>query len=295
MIAILMGGNSSERDISLKSGEAVYKSLKNQGVECFKFDWSGDNIEDLWTKKFDKVFIILHGRGGEDGSIQQQLENRSIRFNGSDAKSSKICMDKALTKSICKAKQIPTPPSIIVNENKPIAEINFNLPWVIKPNSEGSSIGISKVDKSTELDQALKLAWMYDKKALIEKWIDGSEYTVAIVEDKALPVVKINFNNELFDYRSKYVSEETKYLCPCELSQSDEQNLQKIALKAFKTIGASGWGRIDFIIDKNNNPYLLEINTIPGLTTHSLVPMAAKAVGMSFDKLITNITNCKSS
>lgn len=288
MIAVLMGGNSSEREVSLASGLAVYQAFKKQNIDCFAFDWSGDNLGELWQKKFSQIFIILHGRGGEDGAIQAQLEAKGIPYTGSDPASSKNAMNKTITKTIWQADNLPLADSITVRKNEPIKPINFQLPWAVKPVSEGSSIGITKVKKAENLNQALELAWQYDDEVLIEQWIAGDEYTVAILDGHALPAVKIITQHDFYDYQAKYQSEETRYVCPCGLSKETERKLQKIALKAFNSIGAKGWGRIDFIVD-NNRMYLLEINTVPGMTSHSLVPMAAKAAGISFEALVLAI------
>ncbi len=289
MIAVLMGGNSAERVISLNSGKVVYNALKSQNIDCFKFDWQGDNLDQLWQQKFDMAFIVLHGRGGEDGYIQKQLENRGIRYTGSDSNASHNGMDKVRTKMIWKQHNLTLAASIVASINQPIEPIDFPLPWAVKPTLEGSSIGISKVDNQTQLNDALTLAWQHNSHALIEQWIEGDEYTVAILGDKTLPVVKIITEQGFYDYESKYHSNETQYLCPCGLSPSQEQALQAIALEAFFAINAKGWGRIDFIINQHNEPHLLEINTVPGMTSHSLVPMAAKAMGMSFNELVVAI------
>ncbi len=291
MIAVLMGGNSAEREVSLNSGEAVYQSLKNQNIECFKFDWQGDNLDELWSQSFDKAFIVLHGRGGEDGTIQQQLEQRNIAYTGTNSGASKQCMNKATTKSIWAQHDLPLAPSILASIDEPAPRVSFPLPWAVKPILEGSSIGISKVNNVQELDKALELAWQYDEQALIEQWIEGEEYTVSILNGKTLPVIQIIADHGFYDYESKYHSDETQYLCPCGLSNTLEQQLQSIALNAFNMMGAKTWGRVDFILDKNQNPYLLEINTVPGMTSHSLVPMAAKADGLSFDELVLTILN----
>ncbi len=291
MIAVLMGGNSAERQVSLQSGEAVYNALKAQKIDCFKFDWNGDNLTDLWSQSFDKAFIVLHGRGGEDGYIQQQLKNRNITYTGSNANASQQCMNKSTTKIIWAQNNLPLAPSVVANFNQTPPQINFPLPWAVKPTLEGSSIGISKVLDKSQLNKALELAWKYDKEALIEQWIEGNEYTVSILNNKTLPAIKIISNHEFYDYESKYHSDDTQYLCPCGLSQADEKNLQTIALKAFKAMSADNWGRVDFIIDKNHKIYLLEINTVPGMTSHSLMPMAAKASGMNFNELVLNILN----
>ena len=291
MIVVLMGGNSAEREISLKSGHAVYEALIRKGVECFKFDWDGDNLDKLWSNTFDKAFIVLHGRGGEDGYIQKILEERNIPYTGSDSKSSSNCMNKAITKSIWKKQKLPLSPSIIANINNNTPQIPFSLPWAVKPTLEGSSIGISKVENYNDLEAALKIAWKYDDDAMIEKWINGDEYTVSILNNKALPAIKIISSSQFYDYDSKYHSNDTRYICPCGLNELEEEKLQELAINAFISMGASSWGRVDFIIDSNSKPYLLEINTVPGMTSHSLVPMAAKSVGLDFDDLVVDISN----
>ena len=291
MIAVLMGGYSAEREISLMSGKAVYKALLNNNVKCFPFDLTEDNLDKLWSKEFDKAFIILHGRGGEDGYIQSQLDKRRIPFTGSGVESSNLCMNKAITKDVWLKHELPLSPSIVATQGKPIDPIDFPLPWAVKPTMEGSSIGITKVENKSELDAALELAWQYNDEALIEHWIKGDEYTVAILGNQALPSIKIISDHDIYDYHSKYFSNKTEYLCPSDLTDQQEKNIQTIAMRAFNLTGANGWGRVDFILDKDKNPYLLEINTVPGMTSHSLVPMAAKVAGMNFEQLVLKILN----
>ena len=289
MIAVLMGGYSTEREISLMSGKAVYKALLKNNVECFPFDLTEDNLDKLWIKEFDKAFIVLHGRGGEDGYIQSLLDKRKIPFTGSGVEASNLCMNKAHTKDVWLKHELPLSPSIVATQGKPIDPIDFPLPWAVKPTLEGSSIGITKVENKSELKIALELAWQYNDEALIEHWIEGDEYTVAILGNQALPSIKIISDHDFYDYDSKYFSNKTEYLCPSDLSEQQEKNIRTIAMKAFNLTGASDWGRVDFILDKNKNPYLLEINTVPGMTSHSLVPMAAKAAGMNFEQLVLKI------
>ena len=289
MIAVLMGGYSTEREISLMSGKAVYKALLKNNVECFPFDLTEDNLDKLWIKEFDKAFIVLHGRGGEDGYIQSLLDKRKIPFTGSGVEASNLCMNKAHTKDVWLKHELPLSPSIVATQGKPIDPIDFPLPWAVKPTLEGSSIGITKVENKSELNMALELAWQYNDEALIEHWIEGDEYTVAILGNQALPSIKIISDHDFYDYDSKYFSNKTEYLCPSDLSEQQEKNIRTIAMKAFNLTGASDWGRVDFILDKDKNPYLLEINTVPGMTSHSLVPMAAKAAGMNFEQLVLKI------
>jgi len=288
MIAVLMGGYSAEREISLKSGQAVYEALVANKVDCFAFDLTKDNLDSLWEREFDKAFIVLHGRGGEDGYMQSQLENKGIPYTGSDSSASELCMNKAITKEVWQQHLLPLSPSIVASKASPPKVIDIPLPWAVKPILEGSSIGISKVINKSELGAALNLAWQYGD-ALIEHWIEGSEYTVAILNGEVLPSVKIIAAVEFYDYDSKYFSDSTEYLCPSDLNEEDEAYLQTIAMEAFRATGASVWGRVDFIIDEDKTPYLLEINTVPGMTSHSLVPMAAKARGMTFEQLVLSI------
>jgi len=289
MIAVLMGGYSAERKISLMSGKAVYKALLKNNVECFSFDLTEDNLDKLWIKEFDKAFIVLHGRGGEDGYMQSLLDKRKIPFTGSGVEASNLCMNKANTKDVWLKHELPLSPSIVATQSKPIDPIDFPLPWAVKPTMEGSSIGITKVENINELDTALELAWQYNDEALIEHWIEGDEYTVAILGNQALPSIKIISDHDFYDYDSKYFSNKTEYLCPSDLSEKQEKNIRTIAMKAFNLTGACDWGRADFILDKDKNPYLLEINTVPGMTSHSLVPIAAKAAGMNFEQLVLKI------
>ncbi len=291
MIAVLMGGYSAEREISLLSGNAVYQALIDSKIDCFSFDLNDKNLDELWKMKFNKAFIVLHGRGGEDGFIQSELNKKNIPFTGSNAKSSALCMDKAITKDLWKKHSLPISESIVVTKGDTLESISFPLPWAVKPTLEGSSIGITQVKNESELDSALEEAFKYGNQALVEQWIYGDEYTVSILNNNALPSIKITSDHDIYDYHSKYFSSKTQYLCPSDLTSQQELNLQNIALEAFNLTGASGWGRVDFILDKDRNPFLLEINTVPGMTSHSLVPMAAKASNMSFNDLVIKILN----
>ena len=286
-----MGGYSAEREISLLSGNAVYQALIDSKIDCFSFDLNDKNLDELWKMKFNKAFIVLHGRGGEDGFIQSELNKKNIPFTGSNAKSSALCMDKAITKDLWKKHSLPISESIVVTKGDTLESISFPLPWAVKPTLEGSSIGITQVKNESELDSALEEAFKYGNQALVEQWIDGDEYTVSILNNNALPSIKITSDHDIYDYHSKYFSSKTQYLCPSDLTSQQELNLQNIALEAFNLTVASGWGRVDFILDKDRNPFLLEINTVPGMTSHSLVPMAAKASNMSFNDLVIKIPN----
>ncbi len=289
MIAVLMGGYSAEREISLLSGKAVYDALCNNKLDCFAFDLTQDNINELWSKEFDQAFIVLHGRGGEDGFIQSELEKNNIAYTGSGAKASNLCMDKAATKVLWSHHNLPLSASVVATKGEDLDTITFPLPWAVKPTLEGSSNGVTKVSQESELDSALQTAFQYGNQALVEQWIDGDEYTVSILNGDALPSIKIISDHDIYDYHSKYFSNKTEYLCPADLTKEHELNLQRIALKAFNLTGASGWGRVDFILDKDRTPFLLEINTVPGMTSHSLVPMAAKASNINFEELVIKI------
>ena len=216
---------------------------------------------------------------------------KNIPFTGSNAKSSSLCMDKALTKDLWTKHNLPLSDSIVATKGEAPELIPFPLPWAVKPTLEGTSIGITKVNKESELNSALQKAFQYGDHALVEQWIDGDEYTVSILNNRTLPSIKIISDHDIYDYHSKYFSSKTEYLCPSDLTKNQELRLQNIALKAFNITGASGWGRVDFILDKDRNPFLLEINTVPGMTSHSLVPMAAKASNMSFNDLVIKILN----
>ena len=291
MIAVLMGGYSAERKISLLSGNAVYQALLKSNVDCFSFDLNHENLDTLWEKEFDKAFIVLPGRGGEDGYIQSELMKKGIPFTGSSALASNLCMNKATTKDLWDKHSLPLSRSIVALKGQNLDSIDFPLPWAVKPTLEGSSLGITKVKNQNELDDALKTAWQYNDEALIEQWVEGDEYTVAILDNKTLPSIKIISENNNYDYHSKYDSNKTEYICPSGLTIEQEKKIQMIALKAFNLTGASSWGRVDFILDNNKNPYLLEVNTVPGMTSHSLVPIAAKASGISFEELVIKILN----
>jgi D-alanine-D-alanine ligase len=287
IIAVLMGGNSSEREISLASGNAILKSLKSSNINCFGFDWNGDNLNELWTKQFDKVFIALHGKGGEDGFIQNILEQKNIPYTGTNSQNSKKCLDKNTTKQICKDNNLPTSEWIFLKKDEKIPKVN--LPIAVKPTTEGSSIGISKVEKSTELKNAIKNAFKYNDEIILESWITGKEYSVSIVKNEVFPVVEIITGSEFYDFEAKYKSTTTNYQTPAKLSETLTKKMQNLAKKTFEVMGMKDWGRVDFIKDKSDNFYILEVNTVPGMTNHSLVPMAAKSAGINFDDLVLDV------
>lgn len=282
-VAVLAGGNSAERNVSLRSGKAVHQALCNLGVAAEIVDPSEVSLSVL--SDFQKVFIALHGRGGEDGVIQGVLEFLQIPYTGSGVMASAVGMDKVRTKMLWQTAGLPTPAFYLSGETPK----DLGFPLMVKPALEGSSIGMYKVNAQAELTEAIRKAHQYDDSVLVEQWINGPEYTVAVLNDKALPVIHLETPNEFYDFDAKYRSESTLYHCPSGLSEEEEAELQALALRAFRVVGASGWGRVDVMRDAEGNFQLLEINTSPGMTDHSLVPMAAKAAGLSFEALVAEI------
>lgn len=288
-VAVLLGGRSAEREVSLKSGTAVLAALQRSGVDAHAFDPAERALHEL--KGFDRVFIALHGRYGEDGTIQGALELMGIPYTGSGVMASSVGMDKWRTKLLWRAAGIATPNFELVEADSDMAgiEARLGLPLFVKPANEGSSIGISKVKQSGGLQAAYEEAAKADPLVLAEKFIGGGEYTVGILGDMALPIIRIVPANEFYDYEAKYLRNDTQYLCPCGLSQAQEDQIRAEALQAFRIIGGRGWGRVDFLMDEAGRHYFLEVNTSPGMTDHSLVPMAAKAAGIDFDTLVLEI------
>lgn len=288
-VAVLLGGRSGEREVSLKSGHAVLAALLRSGVDAHAFDPAERPLHEL--EGFDRVFIALHGRFGEDGTIQGALELMGIPYTGSGVMASSVGMDKWRTKLLWRAAGVVTPDFFMVDANSDFAAIEqqLGLPLFVKPANEGSSIGISKVKRAGELKPAYALAAESDPLVIAEQFIGGGEYTVGILGDQALPIVRIVPANEFYDYEAKYLRDDTQYLCPCGLSPEKEAQIQSEALQAFGTIGGRGWGRVDFLMDEAGQHYFLEVNTSPGMTDHSLVPMGAKAAGISFDALVLKI------
>lgn len=288
-VAVLLGGESGEREVSLKSGEAVLAALHRLDVDAHAFDPLNQVLEGL--KEFDRAFIALHGKFGEDGTVQRTLDSMGIPYTGSGVSSSAVGMDKWQTKLQWHADGVVTPDFELVNEQSDFAaiEAKLGLPLFVKPSNEGSSIGISKVKNTGELKAAYELAAKADPLVIAEKFIDGGEYTVSILGERALPIVRIVPQGEFYDFDAKYMRDDTEYLCPCGLSTEKEEAIKLEALEAFQSIGCSGWGRVDFLMDSAGKHYFLELNTSPGMTDHSLVPMAAKAAGISFDELVLEI------
>lgn len=290
-VAVLMGGESVEREVSLNSGTAVLNALLRQGVDAHPFDPKEKPIWALHDEGFDRVFNILHGPFGEDGTIQGALEAMRIPYTGPGVMASSICMDKWRTKLLWNAIGIPTPEYVIVDEKTDFAavEAQLGLPIFIKAACEGSSIAVYKVKAPGELRKAYEEICKIDKLVIAERFIDGGEYAIGILDDIALPAIKIEPANEFYDYEAKYLSDDTVYHCPCGLPAEKEAELKTLALKAFHIVGGTNWGRVDVMLDKNGNPYFLEINTAPGMTDHSLVPKAAAVIGMNFDMLVLRI------
>jgi D-alanine-D-alanine ligase len=290
-VAVLMGGRSAEREISLKSGAMVLAALQRKGVDAHAFDPREQGFEQLVAQRFQRVFIALHGRFGEDGTVQGALEYLGIPYTGSGVMASALAMDKWRTKLAWLASGIPTPLYELLTADAKAADVvaRLGLPLMVKPVREGSSIGITKVSSIEKLDAAYRLAARHDDTVIAEQFIDGREITAAILGDEPLPLIRIEAPQGNYDYHNKYFGNETKYHCPSGLPADLEARIQQQALAAFRIIGCQGWGRLDLMLDAENRPWFLEVNTIPGMTDHSLVPMAARARGLSFDDLVERI------
>ncbi|WP_281277697.1 D-alanine--D-alanine ligase [Thalassotalea mangrovi] len=294
-IAVLFGGDSAEREVSLKSGEAVVAGLQQQGYQVLGIDTQGFALADLHALKIDRVFIALHGRGGEDGCLQGALEYMQIPYTGSGVLGSALSMDKVRSKQLFAAAGVATASFQVLNREDyqgadftaMLAELGGKV--MVKPAKEGSSIGMSIANDAGQLMAAVELALQYDQQVLIEAWLSGAEYTVAILGEQALPAIRMETPNEFYDYQAKYQSQSTVYHCPCGLPEEQEQSLQAIALQAFRTTGAKGWGRVDVMQDGSGNWQVLEVNTVPGMTETSLVPKAARQAGLEFAELTERI------
>ena len=286
-VAVLLGGKSAEREVSLDSGKAVLEALIRSGVNAEAFDPQQRSITELVN--YDRAFIVLHGRGGEDGQIQGALEWLNLPYTGTGVQGSAIGMDKVKTKQIWQGSDLPTAPYRIVTKETDAAQLvaELGLPLIIKPVHEGSSVGMSKVEKAEDLGQAIAKATEHDAVVMAEKWITGREYTISFLNGQPLPVIRLQPPADVafYDYDAKYARNDVEYGIPCGLAADDEKRLQDLCLRAFQTVGASGWGRIDAMQDQEGNFWLLEVNTVPGMTSHSLVPKAAQAVGYNFDQL----------
>lgn len=290
-VAVLLGGKSAEREVSLDSGTAVLEALVRSGVNAEAFDPQERSVTELLD--YDRAFIVLHGRGGEDGQIQGALEWLDVPYTGTGVQGSAIGMDKVKTKQVWQGSELPTAPYRIVSKDSDATDIvhSLGLPLIIKPVHEGSSIGMSKVEKIEDFAEAIAKATEHDAVVMAEKWITGREFTIVILNGQALPVIRLEPPQDVafYDYEAKYQRNDVQYGIPCGLSEAEEEQLKALSLRAFQAVGASGWGRIDAMQDEQGNFWLLEVNTVPGMTSHSLVPKAAAAVGYSFDDLCVAI------
>jgi D-alanine-D-alanine ligase len=291
-VVVLMGGRSAERDISLQSGQAVLRALQAAGIDAHGLDSARTDFPQVLTREhYDRAFIALHGRGGEDGVVQGMLEVLGIPYTGSSVLGSALAMDKLRTKQVWQGAGIPTPAwrVLATAADMEAARAGMHFPLIVKPAHEGSSIGIGKVDTAAALPDAWREAARYDSLVIAEQWIEGAEYTAGILGEAVLPLIRLETPNVFYDYDAKYAAETTRYLIPCGLDAARETRLQALSLAAFEAVGASGWGRVDFMLDTAGQPWFIEVNTVPGLTDHSLVPMAARAAGTDFTRLVCRI------
>jgi D-alanine-D-alanine ligase len=290
-VAVLFGGDSSEREISLLSGNAVLAALTRRGVDAHAFDPRDRDLAQLLTQDFARVWIALHGPGGEDGTVQGALEYLGVPYTGSGVMGSAIGMDKLRTKRLALSVGVPTADFVVLTgpQDFELAFERLKLPLIVKPATQGSSVGMSKVERAADLPAAYAAAAQLETLVFAEPWISGKEYTVALLQERALPSIRIETPNTFYDYEAKYFRDDTRYFCPSGLPASMEAHLQALAQAAFEAAGAAGWGRADFRMDVAGRPLLLEINTIPGMTSHSLVPMAAAAVGIDFEELVWRV------
>jgi D-alanine-D-alanine ligase len=291
-VCVLFGGRSAEREVSLQSGRAVLEGLRSGGVDAHPVDVGDDFFRVMETGRFDRAFNVLHGRGGEDGVIQGALRMLGVPCTGSGVLGSALAMDKQRTKLVWQSVDLPVAPSVTITAEDELeaASEQVGFPIMVKPVHEGSSIGTARADDGESLLSAWWLAAGYDREVMIERWIMGVEYTVAIVDREVLPPIRLETPREFYDYEAKYADGAgTRYICPCGLEGDALQGLESLALRAFDAVAASGWGRVDLIRDERGECWLLEVNTNPGMTSHSLVPMAARAAGMSFEQLVWRI------
>jgi len=290
-VGVLFGGRSAEREVSLKSGAMVLRALQGRGVNAHAFDPAQRGLDALKSEGFERVFIALHGRFGEDGTMQGALELMGIPYTGSGVLASSLAMDKWRTKVIWQAAGIPTPRYELMRADTDFAAVvqRLGLPIMVKPANEGSSIGMSKVKRAEDLAAAWALAAKYDDIVIAEQFIEGIELTAGVLGREPLPVIKLETAREFYDYEAKYISDDTRYILPCGLTAAAEKALQADVLRAFDALGCRGWGRVDLMMDRDGRPYFLEVNTSPGMTDHSLVPMAARHAGIAFDELCVRI------
>lgn len=291
-VAVLMGGKSAEREVSLMSGTGVLKALRAKGVDAHAFDPAERKLAELERDGITRCFIALHGRGGEDGTIQGALEMMGIPYTGSGVLGSAIGMDKWRSKLIWQAAGLPTPRYRVLSARDDWNEVarDLGLPLIVKPANEGSTLGLTKVTDASQLAAAYRLAAeKYRDQALAESFVDGPEYTAGILGDSVLPLIRIEAPQGNYDYQNKYFGDGTQYFCPCGLPAAQEAQFKTLSLEAFRLVGGAGWGRVDFMLDRAGAPWMLEVNTSPGMTGHSLVPIAARAMGMSYEDLCMRI------
>ncbi|HYW02698.1 MAG TPA: D-alanine--D-alanine ligase [Gammaproteobacteria bacterium] len=290
-VAVLMGGQSAEREISLRSGRMVVDALRRSGIDAQEMDVDADVVRRLREERVDRAFIALHGRGGEDGVIQGALETAGIPYTGSGVLACALSMDKLRSKQLWSAQGLPTPRYEVMHgpdDGERIVE-DLGLPLIVKPAREGSSLGMSRVDRAGDLARAYREAARLDPRVIVESWIDGAEYTASILDGEVLPLIRLETPNVFYDYEAKYRAGTTRYHCPCGLDAAAERRLSALCLEAFRGLDGAGWGRIDLMVDAGGRPWLLEMNAVPGMTDHSLVPMAARAIGIEIDELVWRI------
>jgi D-alanine-D-alanine ligase len=290
-VAVMLGGPSAEREVSLKSGSMVLAALRSKGVDAHPFDLRDRGLDALIAERFDRVFIALHGRPGEDGTVQGALELLGIPYTGSGVMASALAMDKWRTKLLWQAAGVPTPRYELLGGQTDFRAVaaRLGLPIMVKPANEGSSIGMSKVRRAEDLDEAYALAANYDPLVLAEQFVDGPELTVGVLGRAALPIIRLETPRDFYDYQAKYIADDTRYILPCGLPAEKERELQAAVMRAFDVLGCRGWGRVDLMLDRAGHPYFLEVNTSPGMTDHSLVPMAARHAGIPFEELCLRI------
>ena len=290
-VAVLLGGKSAERPVSLKGGAMVLAALRASGIDAHPFDPAERGLEALIGERYARAFIALHGRFGEDGTLQGALEYLGLPYTGSGVLASSLAMDKLRTKQLWIANGLPTPKFDVLRSHSDFGAVasRLGLPIMVKPANEGSSIGMSKVRHAGDLEEAYALAVNYDRVVIAEEFIEGIELTAGILGTQPLPIIKLETPRDFYDYAAKYERDDTRYILPCGLSSEKEQDLHALCLKAFEVLGCRGWGRVDLMLDRDGNPYLLELNTSPGMTDHSLVPMAARAIGLTYAQLCVKI------
>ena len=291
-VAVVMGGFAAEREVSLISGKAVLEGLQSKGVDAHAIDLDRDVVSTLKRGGFDRVFNVVHGRGGEDGQLSGALDLLKMPYTGSGVLGCALAMDKYRTKQIWQSLNLPTPNYLLIESKAQLANAaKLGFPLMLKAALEGSSIGVVKVSNEQALEAAWEEALACNSHVIAEQFVDGGgvEYTCSILGDRALPLIALHAKNDFYDYEAKYLADDTEYRVPCGLDEAKEAEIQALCLKAFKAVDAKGWGRVDVMLDQAANPWLIEVNTVPGMTSHSLVPMAAKAVGLSFADLVWEV------